>query len=293
MKKIGLSYRKGTALTYKGVLMSLEEAGAEPIPLPLVRCPELEYDEDRLKDRYITKDGYLSKEAADIVKNYDTDSLGLEKILSGLSGIVFPGGECVSPTLLTDDNAEGCPEHDYDPTRDVSDYLLMRYSLDHDYHILSICRGMQVLGAVSGASIIPDLGEYFAKKGIEYDDSHREKPGDNRDFASHDIKVVDKDSILYKIYGTTIIGKMPSWHHQSLKSVDNTKLKVTAITETLGENLIEAVERMDKSYVIGIQTHPEMAIRKEKEEAPNRFRYLPASEALKLFSHFIAYSPKK
>lgn len=68
---------------------------------------------------------------------------------------------------------QGCPEHDYGPARDISDFLLMRYALTNDIHMLCICRGMQILGACSGASIIADLGIYFERKGIEYDDSHR------------------------------------------------------------------------------------------------------------------------
>ncbi|MDY5930495.1 MAG: gamma-glutamyl-gamma-aminobutyrate hydrolase family protein [Candidatus Ornithospirochaeta sp.] len=59
-------------------------------------------------------------------------------MLQGLSGIVFPGGKCVSPMLFQNPDTEGCPEHDYDPARDVSDFLLMRYALAHDHHMLCI-----------------------------------------------------------------------------------------------------------------------------------------------------------
>ncbi|MDY5930496.1 MAG: gamma-glutamyl-gamma-aminobutyrate hydrolase family protein [Candidatus Ornithospirochaeta sp.] len=153
-------------------------------------------------------------------------------------------------------------------------------------------KGMQVLGACSGASIIADLGTYFERKGIAYDDSHRQKAGIGQDFASLGISVIDRESALYDAYRSGRIRKMPSRHHQALGSVKGTKLKVTATAHTLGEDLIEAVERTDRSYALGVQTHPEAAIRKLREHDEGRSRYIPSEEALRLFRHFADRCPE-
>ena len=50
---------------------------------------------------------------------------------------------------------------------------------------------------------------------------------------------------------------MPSWHHQAILSTEGTPLKVTARNVTNGLDIIEAIERPDKSFVVGVQFHPE------------------------------------
>ena len=64
-------------------------------------------------------------------------------------------------------------EIDYNAARDVSDYLTMAYCLDHDIPILGFCRGSQMLGVVSGATMIQDLPVWFASHNLDYNYEHR------------------------------------------------------------------------------------------------------------------------
>ena len=57
-----------------------------------------------------------------------------------------------------------------------------------------------------------------------------------------------------------VIRNVPSWHHQAVKSTEGTRLAVTGVTETSGVDMIEAVERPDKDFVLGVQFHPEIAV---------------------------------
>jgi len=66
--------------------------------------------------------------------------------------------------------------------------------------------------------------------------------------------------LLYSLVKNDVIKDVPSWHHQAVKDIENTKLKVTAIRNTCGVDMIEAVERPDKSFVLGLQFHPEIAV---------------------------------
>lgn len=109
---------------------------------------------------------------------------------------------------------------------------------------------------------------------------------------AHDIFVIDRESALYDAYRSERIRNMPSRHHQALGSVEGTGLTVTATAHTLGEDLIEAVERTDRSYAVGVQAHPEAAIRKLREHDGSLSRYIPAEEALWLFRHFADRCPE-
>ena len=98
-------------------------------------------------------------------------------------------------------------------------------------------------------------------KGYAYEHRNEpKKPGSYRDFAFHDVDVTEKNSILYRIAGAATVRRVPSWHHQMVGSVEGTRLKITGVTVTDGIGVIEAVERPDKTFVLGIQYHPEIAV---------------------------------
>ena len=91
--------------------------------------------------------------------------------------------------------------------------------------------------------------------------------------AFHDVDVTEKNSILYRIAGAATVRRVPSWHHQMVGSVEGTRLKITGVTVTDGIGVIEAVERPDKTFVLGLQYHPEVeAVRGEDDISLEYFR---------------------
>lgn len=197
-----------------------------------------------------------------MVKTNTWQNSNVEEVMEGISVIVFPGGEDISPSLYYEpcdvETNEG-----FSAERDVSDYLLMSYCLEKDINVLAICRGMQMLSVVSGAEVIQDIPVYFKELGINYGYEHRNEPetqGEYRDFAFHDVVVTGHDSLLYQLMGVDTIKDVPSWHHQAVASIRGTRLKVTGTVEVSGIEMIEAVERPDKSFVLGVQYHPEIAV---------------------------------
>ena len=79
--------------------------------------------------------------------------------------------------------------------------------------------------------------------------------------------MVDHDSLLYRLTGRKRIENAPSWHHQAVKSIEGTRLAVTGTAETSGMEMIEAVERPDKSFALGLQYHPEISVVRANDEA--------------------------
>ncbi|MBE5969522.1 MAG: glutamine amidotransferase [Lachnospiraceae bacterium] len=262
--RVGIAWRSDqTAESFTATVAAVEEAGGEAVVLDMVKSKDLNYDGEKLLNATLDN-GCLSEEAANSIKSTSWQNSNVKEVVGDLEAIVFPGGEDISPTLIDAYKEEDVKVVEgYSAERDVSDYLLMSYCLDNDLAVLAICRGMQLLSVVSGASIINDIPTYFNEMGIEYNYEHRnepESPGAYRDFSFHDVKLTDKDSLLYSLVKNDVIKDVPSWHHQAVKDIENTKLKVTAIRNTCGVDMIEAVERPDKSFVLGLQFHPEIAV---------------------------------
>ena len=88
-----------------------------------------------------------------------------------------------------------------------------------------------MLSVVSGATIIQDLKTFFEDRGVVYQDTHRvEATAEHgKNFAPHSVQVTDASSLLRKITGASVIDKVPSWHHQAVRSVEGTALMVTAV----------------------------------------------------------------
>ena len=214
--------------------------------------------------------------------------------MKGIDAVIFTGGEDIGPTLLRTPT-DWCgieAEIDFNAARDISDYLLMSYCLDKDIPVMGFCRGMQMLSVVSGASMISDIPLYFENHHTDYDNMHRNlkiTPDSYRDYAPHPIVLVGEGTLLSEIYGTSEVEKVPSWHHQAVKSVEDTSLIVTAKTETNGIDIIEAVERTDKSFAVGLQFHPEAAAVKHLEKAENAAQFMDYSAAMQCFDYFIHF----
>ncbi len=289
---IGIAWRPNMkAETFVDLCRSVEEAGGVCVVLDPVRSSDLSYDDKGRLTKGVTEIGTLDEASAKLVRCNTWHDSNAGDVVRDVDFVMFPGGEDISPTLFYTpekwlDNGE---DKTFSAERDVSDYLLMSYCLDHDIPLLAICRGMQMLSIVSGAEYVQDIPAYFKDKGLEYPYEHRNrKPAPNayRNFAHHDVTVV-KGSRLYEMVNTGTLRNAPSWHHQCVKNVDNTRLAVTGFTVTNGVNIIEAVERKDKTFAVGLQFHPETAIGKNLDDAGDKDEFLEYGTAMAIFEWII------
>ena len=289
---VGVAWRPNMeAQSFKSTCLALEQAGIQYVVLDQALSADLRYNDQKKLLEGVAETGALTPEAAKLVRLNSWQSSNAHGVLEGINAVVFPGGEDISPSLYYDPQEwHGIEsERDYSAERDVSDYLLMDYCLEHDIPLLAICRSMQMLSVVSGATVIQDIPTWFEIQGIKYGNEHKQlaDANGNRDFAPNDVEV-EKNSILYDIVQGETLKGCPCWHHQCVESVAGTRLVVTARTETDGVSMIEAVERPDRTFAIGVQFHPEISVQKEVENAGNKADYLDYTTAISLFERLHA-----
>ena len=289
---IGIAWRADPdSEFYTNITQAIEEAGGNYIMLPQVKSPDLSYDENGNLLEGVADTGALTEEAGKLIRCNNWQGSNAAEAVEDVGAVIFTGGEDISSSLYYYQQPwYGIEEErDFNAERDVSDYLLMSYCLEQDIPVMGFCRGMQMLSVVSGAEIMQDIPTWFKQHRIEYNYEHRNEkatPDSYRDYAPHDVKV-KKDSLLYQIVGTDTLNDCPSWHHQAVDNVDNTRLRITGSTDTDGVEMIEAVERTDKRFAIGLQFHPEASIVKHLEGIENADLFMKPEIAIKFFERLI------
>jgi len=166
-----------------------------------------------------------------------------EALLDRLDGLLLSGGVDVDPALY------GQPQHPklgrVDRERDDFELALTRHALRRDLPLLAICRGQQVLNVATGGTLIQDLASE-----LEGAVTH-EAPG-RRTRRSHPVEVL-AGSKLSEILGPGPLS-VNSFHHQA---IDRLGEGLTVSGSCPEDGVIEAVEMKDRSFVLGVQWHPE------------------------------------
>ena len=163
----------------------------------------------------------------------------MTNLLKSIDGLIISGGPDVSPTLYG--QTPGPMTKEFYPDQDETEIGLISSALEMDMPLLGVCRGMQILSIAHGGSLHQHLDDTPGHEG------HGGYDGESTD---HGV-IVEKDSILAELMGTSFF--VNSTHRQGV--ADPGSLNVSAIAEHDG--LIEAVERKDKKFCLGVQWHPE------------------------------------
>jgi putative glutamine amidotransferase len=159
-------------------------------------------------------------------------------VLRVLDGLVLSGGADVDPELY---GAEPGPLTVTRPERDASELLLARAALDHDLPVLGVCRGMQLLTVAAGGTLHQHLPDVLGHEG------HRPAPA----VYGHQEVTFEAGSRIATLMGDD--RRVQCYHHQGV--ADAGSLTVTGRTE---DGLIEAVEQQGRTFVVGVQWHPEV-----------------------------------
>ena len=174
-----------------------------------------------------------------------SDSTEAEEILRRIDGIIFTGGEDISPAYYGEKVYNGTVK--IDSHRDTLDMLYAKAALARRIPILGICRGEQLMNVVLGGSLYQDLPSQKPGKIL-----HNQTLPDPQ--PSHAVIVIDRNSLLRKLAGKDTI-YVNSFHHQAVK-VPSSKVTVTALSE---DGVVEGFESISrKQWLLAVQFHPEL-----------------------------------
>lgn len=259
-----IAWRSNTeSETYKSVLLAIERAGGQALPLPQIESKDISYDKDgKIRSKCLTDSGMLKKEYAKKIRDGGVKRSNAEEIIrsNAVRAVIFTGGSDISPSLYETPDIERNNGEPFDPESDVSDYLLMSCCLERDIPVLGISRGMNMMAIIAGAEMIQDLPAYYLKKGIAYGETHRMSDDGMQDFATHGVQLVPGDSLFRSIIQTDVMKRVPSWHHQAVVKTKTSRFTVTGLAPTQGTDIIEAIEIPGKRFALGLQFNPEIVI---------------------------------
>jgi putative glutamine amidotransferase len=159
-------------------------------------------------------------------------------------GLVLSGGVDIHPEFYGGSKDYVKAPEKFRKDRDLFERSVFDYALEHRLPVLGVCRGLQLMNVLCGGTLIQDLGE-------QGDRTH-EAVGDID--MRHGVRI-GRDSLLYGIAGEDR-GEINSAHHQAIGVVGE-GLSVNCRADDGTIEGIEWKDREGKSFMLGVQWHPE------------------------------------
>lgn len=165
-----------------------------------------------------------------------------------LDGLLLGGGTDVFPGLYQRDPKQN---YLYDPERDDMEISWLHWAEEDNIPVLGICRGAQMMNVVHGGSLHMDVA-------LAYEDAiYPNNFWSNLFFRKQIMLKLDSD--LYKMMQCETAW-VNSIHKQSIDRLAE-NLDICA-EEPNG--VIQAIERADHPFYIGVQFHPEFLIYRKR-----------------------------
>lgn len=175
-----------------------------------------------------------------------------DEYFAGLDGLVLSGGAFdVPPSLYGEETRAACGP--LVPERTETELRLLRGAIEGGLPILGVCGGMQLLNVALGGSLHQDLPTDL---GIRI----HQQPAP-KDVPSHDVEVV-AGTRLAALTGAGRL-RVNSTHHQAVKAVAPGLL----VSARSVDGLVEGIELPGHPFAVGVQWHPESALRHEARHA--------------------------
>ena len=185
----------------------------------------------------------------------DEEALGA--VYEIVDGLLLTGGPDIDPARYErprhpkTDGGDAAMEH--------AEMYLAGRALRDGLPILGICRGIQTLNVVAGGTLYQDVGDE-----LNTEITHPAE-ANGRAHLTHRVRI-DAETRLRGAVGREEIA-VNSLHHQAVRDV----APGFVATAHAPDGLVEAIERPDLPFALGVQWHPEELYRAEESWA-NLFR---------------------
>jgi putative glutamine amidotransferase len=172
-----------------------------------------------------------------------------------LDGILLSGGGDIDPARFGGTPSEEIGGVDND--RDEMEFSIVHLSVETNWPLLGICRGLQVINAALGGSLYTDIPEQYPT-GVRHD---TKEISSSRSYEAHEVRIIP-ESKLFNILKETPL-RVNSFHHQAVLEPAR-ELRISAYAS---DGLIEGLEFPDHRFLVGVQWHPECLQRKPEQRA--------------------------
>lgn len=198
--------RYGADVVARNLVAAVYAAGGEPLVMHPV-APDGRVEDAEVADRLAVADGLLLPGGGDLAAHWT--------------------GQPEHPTL-----------YDVDDEQDAFDLALARVAGERGVPTLAICRGLQVVNAARGGTVVQDMAEAGGEGAHHRHRRHR--------------VAVEPGTALARIVGEAL--DVSCYHHQCLDRL-GAGLRVIARSD---DGVVEAVEAGDAAgWFLGVQWHPE------------------------------------
>lgn len=222
------NFDEGQLKLLPGYFRSIEAAGGTPVVIPPRRKPDA----------------------------------SLISLIDRIDGLLLSGGADINPILLGEDPVPAL--HGINNERDAFELALTRLAYNRQVPMLGICRGIQVLAAALGGTVMQDIATAMPHSTLI-----KHSQDADRGVATHFV-TAEADSVVGRLLGTRFA--VNSFHHQAVGE-PGPHFRVTARS---ADGVVEAIESTDMKSIIGVQWHPEC--------------FWPEGDScmMPLFEHFVA-----
>lgn len=167
-------------------------------------------------------------------------------LLDGVDALVLSGGGDVDPRHYGE--APHATHTPAEPGRDEFEIALVREAIARRMPLLAICRGIQVLNVAAGGSLVQDIPSQMPGALDHQVDA-------TPSTIAHEVWV-STGSALARLMADRLDGDsllVNSRHHQAVKRLAPGFVS----SATAPDGVIEAIERPDLPFCLGVQWHPE------------------------------------
>jgi len=171
-------------------------------------------------------------------------NMRLRDYASELDGLVLQGGADLSPATYGEEPLD--PAWAGDQVRDEYEIELFNEFVEAGKPVLGICRGLQLINVAFGGTLYQDIGTQTGSSV-----GHRARDAYERNF--HDVTFAP-ESGLARLYPHAPGGRVNSIHHQAIRNLGR---GLVAEAHSASDDIIEAIRWRGRSYVFGVQWHPE------------------------------------
>jgi len=165
------------------------------------------------------------------------------------SAVLFCGGEDIHPFFYNQEPQKGIRK--INRLRDEIEIEAIQIAYDMGKRVLAICRGIQLMNISFGGTLHQDIEK------IQSTISHWQDTND--DGVYHSVRI--EGNLFTKIFNNDSIF-VNSYHHQAIDKIAP-GFKIEAIAP---DGIIEGISKNDREFFVGVQWHPELMWRENKEQ---------------------------